>query len=469
MAILETVFNETKGVFGKSYLLAGVLPAGLILIVWKWFTLGLSGLSSFIKNLFNLDKGFIETSSLFILCLLGIGLIFFAARKLFLSFFQTLPSDILFPLKYFLIKLKLKKSRRLLREKDALLRQYTALRWYEKDFASHTYESYGLEVINIETVIAKSEEARKQVMFCYEQTPDYLSKKELNNITDGLCKLYNFYPTYSKTTNEKEKDKENKKKSKKEKEKEIEIENKKYLNELNEWKKLVNDKRAKKILKLSGIYIYYKYLNILQKIKTKPEDDRWLQPTDLGNYSAALDDYASKRYGIDTNTLWSRLFGILSAEEKKEVVNAQLSIETLINISVTGVFFCLLILVTANYNTPSINWRKIEFFISSLIISIIAYQSTIYSFQSLTEKVMRLIDLNRLKLLVSLGYESPKTISEEIKAFEELKLFFVHAIPRDSSRKLQEVKYSPEKSGAEEKKEESKPDSKTLTTKSDSD
>jgi hypothetical protein len=44
MAVVETLLGEAKGVFGKAYLLAGLLPAGLLLVSTSWYLWGLGGI-----------------------------------------------------------------------------------------------------------------------------------------------------------------------------------------------------------------------------------------------------------------------------------------------------------------------------------------------------------------------------------------------------------------------------------------
>jgi hypothetical protein len=75
-------------------------------------------------------------------------------------------------------------------------------------------------------------------------------------------------------------------------------------------------------------------------------DEHYVFPTALGDLFSALDDYGQNRYGIDTTTLWDRVWWILPREVKADVSDARLSVETLINLIVALVLVGVVVLAS---------------------------------------------------------------------------------------------------------------------------
>ena len=75
--------------------------------------------------------------------------------------------------------------------------------------------------------------------------------------------------------------------------------------------------------------------------------DIWIYPTVIGNHLAALDDYAQRRYGITTDTIWERLWWALPTRVKEEVSDARLAIEVAINLEAAFLIAAVTIAGTA--------------------------------------------------------------------------------------------------------------------------
>jgi hypothetical protein len=177
----------------------------------------------------------------------------------------------------------------------------------------------------------------------------------------------------------------------------------------------------------------------------QPDDERWLAPTRLGNRVAALDDYAERRYGIGTSTLWIRLWGVLDDKEKREVTDAQLMVELFANLTAAFALLAVLILVSSavsigqhllNGPLGANDWRALWFVAGSVTLALACYHTAVFAFGAVAERIIRFVDLQRLRLLTGVGYAPPKTVAEELEMFKELNDFFAGGSQRDSKRTL---------------------------------
>jgi hypothetical protein len=169
-------------------------------------------------------------------------------------------------------------------------------------------------------------------------------------------------------------------------------------------------------------------------------DEQWMQPTALGNRLAALDDYAGKRYGIDTSTMLTRVMGVASADERSEIADAQLRVEVLVLLAAALLLLAAAIVGAWWRAEPirpyRVDWRTIGTILALVTTSTLSYRAAITAFGAVQERVERLVDLRRLDVLSALGYQAPETVAEEKQQFEELHRFFTMATPRAADRKL---------------------------------
>jgi hypothetical protein len=170
----------------------------------------------------------------------------------------------------------------------------------------------------------------------------------------------------------------------------------------------------------------------------------WLAPTALGNALASLDDYSSRRYRIDTSTLWTRLWWILPAAAQERVSSNKVAIEALVN---TSIVFAALSLVSAGHAAfPLLQQHLLAplgdparraplLSLATALLSWLTYRCAVLAALRFQSTVASLIDVYRLKLLQALGFK-PATVAEEGSLFAELRNFFTEAGPRDGKRAL---------------------------------
>jgi hypothetical protein len=162
-------------------------------------------------------------------------------------------------------------------------------------------------------------------------------------------------------------------------------------------------------------------------------DPEWMMPTRLGNALASLDDYAESRYGLDTTALWLRLWGVLSKEERKEVADAQATVETMINLCVALGVLALMIgigsLVGAaggwhwwDREIPAL--QSAAFAAVAFSLAAMCYWGAVFAVGTYAEHVIRCIDLHRLKLFGTMGFKLPKNVEKERDSLKQLGKFF---------------------------------------------
>lgn len=189
-------------------------------------------------------------------------------------------------------------------------------------------------------------------------------------------------------------------------------------------------------------------------------DGPYVFPTALGNQISALDDYGEKRYGIDTATIWDRMWWVLPKDVKAEVSDSRLALETLVNVMVSLVLAIVAIwtlqinecglvpLATGSCDAT----RAVAFSVSGLVLLFVVYRGACFAMQVLASKMTSLIDTYRLATLSQLGF-APKTISEEKELHEGLRSLFTQAVRLKKDWKLQ---FKAEGSAKDEKKNEEK-------------
>ncbi|HEY6329556.1 MAG TPA: hypothetical protein VI756_09465 [Blastocatellia bacterium] len=431
--MLAALFGQIKGVFGKSFLFAGLLPSALFFLGWLWFRQGSSGLEALFIALLKKPEQAASGLLFTITGSLALALFFFAARGLFLVLFETMPWRILTPLRYRLTRRQIKRRLRADQQLEQALFQYTVMRWNNDDFAEPKSVPDGTAFPAKAASLKLSRKAWQRLekrtsspislgsrIAAWLVTGGFwgprpirpkllLSYYDSRLLIKGLSCLY----CVAKT----------------------EFNDPECQREIGDWKKLLKSERAAKWIEMICSALYQKTVTARQRSDALPEQTQWIRPTEIGNRLAALDDYAERRYNIDTSTLWTRLLGIISAEDRAGITDAQLSVEVMINLMVALAALGILTPVSLIFTRPNLtldSWlvpllRPALFTLVPLVLSAIAYKSAVYAVGVLSEKVVRLVDLNSFQLFARLGLKRPKSVGEELEMFGRLRAFFSEA------------------------------------------
>ena len=432
--MLGGLLSKISASLGKSFLFAGLFPAAAIMALAACYWLGHAEVWRNVTEVATTVSDVKKISAVGMVWLI-LGFALFAVRTWILSRFQIMPIG---RWTRWLLRGPLRKREQLKRRHSKLLWQATSIRWHERNFAPpKVFQPDWLIPPNFATALASSQAARLllatasanrltrvqsiKAFFCEpSEAPDVrLTTGETSVLITGLGDLYALLASAP-----------------------INIIRPEIATELREWNAATTP-RAKSALGIVGDQLIREWTVVRAQYHAYPQG-AWIYPTILGNRIAALADYAMSRYGMDTATMWDRLWWILPASAKQEVSDARLAVEVMTNLVATLLSLAAFILFAETSRLcPSIDLvphassptRGILYLASTLLLTSICYRGAVFAIEVVASKMCALIDMNRLRLLAGLGL-SPATVGEELELFKELQLFLVQASVRSPSRKL---------------------------------
>jgi hypothetical protein len=417
-----------------AFLLAGLLPASLLIGAVGWYQDGRPAIIDAVGRLAHLKDLSHQT-----LILLSVALAFYGARSYLLAFLQTLPSPPL-PrgLRHLLLRRQIMQARVARRRVVALEAQLALYYWTglcdDKDAPEDeacAYIDKNLAFLEAPapprwllatphpltpTVREASRKARDTLasLASWTDTIAEPSRSARECVADALLQLrfLTANPNVRRGASE----------------------------EVNVWRSfLLSTPEALPILVRFRRSIRRELNDAYLRSRRFP-DEQWIQPTRIGNRLAALDDYASKRYGIDTSTLLIRIWGVTTAEEQKDVADAQLSVETFLTVAAAFLVLASSVIVIwwrrELIQPYVIDWRTIGTILGATLLSIASYRASVTAFGAVEERILRLVDFKRLAVLEAFGYAAPETVAEERNQLEELRAFFTMGQARSAERRL---------------------------------
>ncbi len=422
--MFEALFDQIKGVIGKNYAFAGLVPSLALILGWKWFQAGNDELVKLLDKLLQEPSQLTAEAVVFCLSVAGLALIFFVTRRSILRLFQELPGFVLTPLRRKLIGLQSQNWRKANRIREECLWQYTAIRWYLHGFSKPGYVPPWARSPAASDAVQASSESRSivaQLAPSIARESTELTEKDSETILRGLMLLIEYSA--------------------------VAAESPECVKEVQAWTDLLAKASSKEVLHRVEVEVSRRFAQARKSCQRLPRDPRWIQPTSLGNRVASLDDYAEDRYGLDTGSLWNRLWGVLSQEERQGVTDGQLGVEAFANLSMAlGILSVSIVweairriatgIQSRDYST---SWRAVILSLIAMWLALMSYRAAVSAFDALSERVIRLIDLRRLHLIRALGFKTPATVSEEKAIFAELRGFFSQAIPLNGNRQLEQT------------------------------
>lgn len=416
--MIGSLLSRVSAALGKAYLFAGLLPAGVLLLGIFWYSQALDQLPKLVTGLGEQASSPAATILLWLLGWMVLGLVLFAIRGPTLALFQTVPSTAIG--RYFLNR-KVHRREKVDRKRQELEWQYTVARWHENNFAP-SYAQYRpgwIKMPSEQEALTSSRRARAVIQdhAARFRLPAALGERKGNQVLRGLTAVYLWADrtTASETQHE-----------------------------IAEWIALRNRVGVLSIFTLLTERTERRWRAVQKRHEHFPTS-LWVLPTDLGNRMAALDDYALKRYGMDTGALWGRIWWVLPKDVRSEVGDSKLAVDTLLSLMLT---FALLAFVplpdagrwlvnafmSSRYDLTGV-LRPAASFAACLVLAFLAYRAAIIAIDAMSREVATLIDLYRLHLLAALGYR-PATIAAELALFEKLQGFFIDAGKRDPEQAL---------------------------------
>jgi hypothetical protein len=445
--MLASLFSKVTSSLGKTYAYAGLLPAGVFLL---FFALYYTSTTTFFETAQSLLASADTWKSVASIGAFWIflGFILYALRSPVFSLFQVFPGGWLGRK---LIFRRVARRERLRRARVEIERRETALHWLRNlDLNRSEIGDFPHWLLPPDPTLGlnRSRLGREALINVDRTAGDVLNLSVFHSdaIVDGIFLLF----LLARGRRD-------------------EIIERAINSEIQAWRLAAQTGQAQAILEFVEHDLRRKFTRAFSNSRRFGEG-AYIFPTELGNRLSALDDYAQARYGIDTATIWDRLWWVLPKEAKSEVSDARLSLETLVNLAlamlIAGLFLLLIEFKSCGLSFglqgSSCNGiRFAGFVIGAFVLARFAYSGATFAMEALAIRTTTLIDMYRLVMVKQLGF-SVKTVGDEVKLYRSLKGFFGQATELDQTRELAEgqkaqQKVDKSKDDAEDsKKEQSK-------------
>jgi len=156
-----------------------------------------------------------------------------------------------------------------------------------------------------------------------------------------------------------------------------------------------------------------------ERLATYPLDDRDLLPTRLGNVLRAAETRAGQRYGLDTLTVWPRLYPHLSDSVTEALADLRDQLDTAARLCAV---LALATIISAALLAVHGWWLLIP--ATTAMLSWIAYRAAIRAADDYGEQLYVAFDLHRFDMLRGLHLPLPYDPDLELQLNERLSGFF---------------------------------------------
>jgi hypothetical protein len=426
--VLASIFSKVTASLGKTFAFAGLLPAAALILILSLHATSFGTFSAVGGQLLS-DADSWKLAAWLGAIWLFCGFLFYAVRAPIFSLFQIIPAGFIGRR---LLFRRVSRRERLARELEEIEWRMTAFDWLDQldlDRSKIGDYPYWIQRPSPEQSLWESRRGCEAFVAVDRTGGDALNLTvpRSDAIAAGIFRLFLLA------------------KSKHAPGVESAIES-----EIAQWRSAFASNRAKAIVVLVKQDLDRKFVNAFQACE-RFGGGAYVFPTELGNRISALDEYALQRYGIDTATIWNRLWWILPKDAKAEVSDARLALETLVNL-VTALLLAGVAVASRQISScgpvldfggsPCDSTRTIAFVVGIFVLAAIVYRGVNFAMEILAIKTTTLIDMYRLAMLQQLGF-SPKTVGDELNIHKGLKGLFTQANKLDSKLELTSGKAEP--------------------------
>jgi hypothetical protein len=419
--VLASIFGKFTASLGKTYVYAGLVPAGMFLVFLAAYYTTLPTLFGIAQSLLTSEDSWKAVASFGAIWIL-LAFLLHAVRAPIFSLFEVIPTGWLGRRLLFGV---VKRRNRLTRERIELEWRSTAMLWLRKldldrskigEFPAWIVRPRAQDAIDV----AKCGRETLRAVDLTAGDALNLTVSRSDAIADGIFALYLTARTRHEDAVERD-----------------------LGGEIEAWRYAAASKQAAAVLESVEQDIKRRFTRAFLKCRRFGKGAN-IFPTELGNRISALDDYAQNRYGIDTATMWDRLWWILPKEAKDEVSDARLALEALTNLAIALLVAGLVLPsleiascgMTLDVVGQSCNGIRIAAFAGvAFALAFLTYRGATFAMEILSIKMTTLIDMYRLAMLRQFGFAA-KTVGDELEIYAELRGFFVQASKLDESRPL---------------------------------
>jgi hypothetical protein len=395
--------GKATDLFGKAFLLAGLVPAAVVLL-GLWILGAGSAAVGQIRAL--LDSPTASGIALALLVLLALASMLFVLRARVIGLLESLSWRGLTALRESLIARQLRRALREDRERERWTETYTAMDWCMRGFPSGPQPT-GLRVPYWCAVAKASRRGRAALsrFLVFGQQDDVIDARLARRLGDGLLALRIFALAHPSDA--------------------------RAAQEIDAWRRMLagpDSSVARSALEQAQADCHRQWF-LPWKQASKLPDRSQMQPTQIGNLMASLGTYAQQRYGISADVLWPRLWCVLPEGERKEVTDLRLQCKAL------GVLWlCMGILAVAALfflaRVAFVPHADLAESMTQIVVALLVFAlaaagmslccgMTALSVEALVDRIKALVDVHHVRLLRSLGLQ-PADTGEAIRMLAEL-------------------------------------------------
>lgn len=413
--MLASIFGKVTSSLGKTYVFSGLLPAGIFLLAIGTFYTSFSALLQFGQQQLSSADAW-RSVSVAGAVWIALGFILYAIRTRFFALFEIIPVS--GPGRALLFR-RLAKRGHAQRELERHEWTATAFRWiadwkFDPNKIGRLPEWVRLESPPEEALLAASQRGRETVRTVELTVGGALSirVRQVDAIVPGIFSLYRLVsdPRWG-------------------------VGHPLAAGEIAAWRRASDSEAAQAIIEIARDDVL-RSVDKAFAARGSFGNEHYVFPTALGDLISALDDYGQDRYGIDTTTIWDRVWWILPKDVKADVSDARLSVEALINLIFAlvlagcSVFASQVASCGFGYHAAGacVPFRAGGWIVACWVLVLLAYGGARFAMEVLASKIGSLVDCYRLAALSQLGF-APKTVGEELEVLQQLKGFFTQATP----------------------------------------
>jgi hypothetical protein len=412
--LLEAISASVGEFVNRGFITAGLAPSLLLIISWSIYSKGFAATRTLIENALGSGDDFLKTVGWWLAIVLALAWVLVGLQNLAQFVLSNAP---LWGVRDILLNSELKRLDAKRKGLDTWLEHLGALKWQESGERFVVLMGAASAPAYVIADVARDSSAARVLL----ENGEVHWRRSAREIAAKLHPLWSAskWPTGASAPPE-------------------------ILAELRKWIDLLRQNPALEERLDRATTIAERAVNrAIALSELSPKEGAWVRPTRFGNRLAAIEDYAKRRYGIDTTTLWVRLWGVLSEDERAEFRHAQQGVAAMVNTSLAFFLLAVAIVVTEGRELPSIPWqrarvdlRAVSFFLMATGLSYAIYRAAVAGVGSMKDVMSRWIDLKRTDVIEKLGYDAPRTVAEERALFEELQDFFAQAGARQPTRQL---------------------------------
>lgn len=156
---------------------------------------------------------------------------------------------------------------------------------------------------------------------------------------------------------------------------------------------------------------------LIEQLMHYPAADNQVGPTRFGNAVRSFETYGATTFGLDSQTLWQEIIASCPESARAEQASARAYVDFLANLLFTSLLFT----ITAGVGFalhPSVTWAVA--FVIGVLLHPLWYQLAVHAAFQWAGTVRAVVNLGRLQLAGSLGFELPRRREDEVVMWHNL-------------------------------------------------